>query len=163
VQHPVLDIGDETGEHALCREFSESCPKHPRRRFLPAVSAHGGAMNFSAFPSPADIKLESFRASRAWKSKPPIRFCVSKEVFTMSHVIRLQLIGRVTYYVGWIALVCGGLLHLNIAKTLFLAADLSKRNLFEVSVVCFLICIASELRAHAAPGNELSAAAKRAA
>ena len=49
--------------------------------------------------------------------------CVSKEDFTMSHVIRLQLIGRVTYYVGWIALVCGGLFHLNIATKLFLAVN----------------------------------------
>ena len=30
----------------------------------------------------------------------------------MSHIIRLQLIGRVTYYVGWIALVFGSLVHL---------------------------------------------------
>ena len=81
----------------------------------------------------------------------------------MSHVIRLQLIGRVTYYVGWIALVCGGLLHLNIATKLFLALRLPQRNLLEASVVCFLICIASELRAHALPGNELSADVRRAA
>jgi len=81
----------------------------------------------------------------------------------MSHVIRLQLIGRVTYYVGWIALVCGGLLHLNIATKLFLAVSLSKRNLLEVGVVCFLICIASELRAHALPGNELSTGVRKAA
>jgi len=67
----------------------------------------------------------------------------------MSHVIRLQLIGRVTYYVGWIALVCGGLVHLNIAAKLFWAMHLPQRNLFEASVMCFLICIASELRAHA--------------
>ena len=79
----------------------------------------------------------------------------------MSHVIRLQLIGRVTYYVGWIALVCGGLAHLNIARTLFLAVNLSKRSLLEVSVVCFLICIASELRAHALPGNEASTPVKK--
>jgi hypothetical protein len=81
----------------------------------------------------------------------------------MSDVIRLQLIGKVTYYVGWIALVCGGLLHLRIAAMLFLAASLTKRNLFEVSVVCFLIRIASELRAHALPENQLSTAVKRAA
>jgi len=81
----------------------------------------------------------------------------------MSHVIRLQLIGRVTYYVGWIALVCGGLVHLNIATNLFLAMRLTQRNLFELSVVCFLICIASELRAHALPGNEASTAVKRTA
>ncbi len=71
----------------------------------------------------------------------------------MSHVTRLQLIGRVTYYVGWIALVCGGLFHFNIAKTLFIAMGLPQRNLFEISVVCFLICVASELRAHASPAN----------
>jgi hypothetical protein len=46
---------------------------------------------------------------------------------------------------------------------LFLAASLTKRNLFEVSVVCFLICIASELRAQALPENQLSTAVKRAA
>ncbi len=81
----------------------------------------------------------------------------------MSHVIRLQLIGRVTYYVGWIALVCGGLLHLNIATRLFDAVRLAQRNLYELSVVFFLICIASELRAHALSGNEVSTAVKKAA
>jgi hypothetical protein len=79
----------------------------------------------------------------------------------MSHVIRLQWIGKVTYYVGWIALVCGGLFHLNIASKLFSAMTLMPRNLLEVSVMCFLICIASELRAHAMPGNELSATVKK--
>jgi len=71
----------------------------------------------------------------------------------MSHVSRLQLIGRVTYYVGWIALVCAGLFHLNIATKLFSAVNLTQRNVLEVSVVCFLICIASELRARPLPGN----------
>jgi hypothetical protein len=81
----------------------------------------------------------------------------------MNHVTRLRLIGRVTYYVGWIALVCGGLFHINIARKLFFAVGLPQRNLLEVSVVCFLVCIASELRAHALPGNELSTAVKKAA
>ena len=81
----------------------------------------------------------------------------------MSHVVRLQLIGRVTYYVGWIALVCGGLFHLNIATNLFLAMRLPQRNLFEASVVCFLICIASELRAHALPADEASTPVRKAA
>jgi hypothetical protein len=72
----------------------------------------------------------------------------------MSHAIRLRLIGRVSYYVGWVALACGGLLQLNLAKTLFLAVNLTKRNMLEVSVVCFLICIASELRVHVVPGTE---------
>ena len=74
----------------------------------------------------------------------------------MTHAVRLHLIGRITYYFGWIALLCGALLHFNIARTLFLAFNLAKRNLLEASVVCFLICIASELRAQVVPGNELS-------
>jgi hypothetical protein len=41
----------------------------------------------------------------------------------------------------------------NIATTLFMAMRLSQRNLLEVSVVFFSICMASELRAHALPGN----------
>jgi len=75
------------------------------------------------------------------------------EVMTMGHIARLQLVGRITYYVGWFTLVCGGLAHINIAKTLFMNLDLSQRNLFEVSVLCFLICVASELRAHMGTGE----------
>ncbi len=81
----------------------------------------------------------------------------------MDHTGRLQLIGRVTYYLGWIALVCGGLVHLNIARTLFAAMQLSQRNLFEVGVVCFLICIASELRARDSASKEMSSGLKKAA
>jgi hypothetical protein len=69
----------------------------------------------------------------------------------MGHLARLQLIGRVTYYVGWITLLCGGLVHLSVATNLFLAMRLTQRNLFEVSVACFVICIASELRARDVP------------
>ncbi|MGA2648536.1 MAG: hypothetical protein ABSF15_27965 [Candidatus Sulfotelmatobacter sp.] len=65
----------------------------------------------------------------------------------MGHIARMQLAGRVTYYVGWIALVCGGLVHVNLAKSLFLAVKLTQRNLFEVSVASLMICIASEVRA----------------
>jgi hypothetical protein len=81
----------------------------------------------------------------------------------MDHFARLQLVGRVTYYLGWIALLCGGLVHLNVARRLFLAMDLSQRNLFEVSVVCFLICIASELRARDSAGAEVANTVSRAA
>jgi len=81
----------------------------------------------------------------------------------MGHFARLQLIARVTYYVGWIALLCGGLLHLNIARNLFLAINVSKRNLFEVGVMCFLICIASELRARDVAGREMPGVVKKAA
>jgi hypothetical protein len=65
----------------------------------------------------------------------------------MGHLARLQLVGRATYYLGWISLICGGLFHLKIGQSMFLALSLSKRNLFEMSVVCFVICMASELRA----------------
>ncbi|PYX11078.1 MAG: hypothetical protein DMG88_00350 [Acidobacteria bacterium] len=73
---------------------------------------------------------------------------------TVGHFVRLQLIGRVTYYLGWIALVCGGLVHFQIARAVFAALSVNKRNLFELSVVCFLICMASELRALALGKDE---------
>ena len=65
----------------------------------------------------------------------------------MGHFARLQLVGRITYYLGWVSLLCGGLVHLNIGRTLFMAMSLNKRNLFEVSVMLFVICMASQLRA----------------
>ena len=79
----------------------------------------------------------------------------------MGHFARLQLVGKVTYYVGWVALVCGGLVHINVGKALFLKIDLSQRNLLELSVLCFLICVASELRALVPAGNELPSIVKR--
>jgi hypothetical protein len=79
----------------------------------------------------------------------------------MGHFARLQLVGRITYYAGWLALVCGGLVHLNVGRNLFLAVNLSQRNLFEVAVVCFLICVASELRAQTPAGTEMPSAVKR--
>jgi hypothetical protein len=80
----------------------------------------------------------------------------------MDHVTRLELIGKVTYYLGWITLVCGGLVHLSIARSLFAAVNLSKRNLFEVSLACFVICIASELRARDSAGAAMSGLKKAA-
>ena len=79
----------------------------------------------------------------------------------MDRSARLHLSGRVTYYVGWIALFCGGLLQLNIAKAFFLAISLTKRNLFEISIVCFVICMASEVRALASTEKELPSVLKR--
>jgi hypothetical protein len=79
----------------------------------------------------------------------------------MGHFARLQLVGKVTYYVGWVALVCGGLVHINVGKALFLKIDLSQRNLLELSVLCFLICVASELRALVPAGNEMPSIVKR--
>jgi hypothetical protein len=71
------------------------------------------------------------------------------------------MVGRISYYVGWIALLCGGLVHLNIAKALFAAMSLTKRNLFEVSIICFVICMASEVRVLATPEKDLPAVVNR--
>jgi hypothetical protein len=79
----------------------------------------------------------------------------------MDRSARLHLVGRITYYVGWIALLCGGLVHLNIARTLFMAMSLTQRNLFEVSVVCFVICVASEVRALAPAEKELPSVVRK--
>lgn len=81
----------------------------------------------------------------------------------MGHFARLQLVGRVTYYIGWLALLCGGLAHFSVGKGLFLAMNLTQRNLFEVSVVSFLICIASELRARDSVGAEVIVKSRAAA
>ena len=79
----------------------------------------------------------------------------------MDRSARLHLVGRITYYVGWIALLCGGIVQLNIAQALFMSIGLTKRNLFEVSVMCFVICVASEIRALASDEKELPSAVKR--
>lgn len=81
----------------------------------------------------------------------------------MNHVARLQLVGRVTYYLGWIALLCGGLVHINIARGLFTSMSLSQRNLFELAVVCFVISMASEIRARDVEGKDMSGGLRKAA
>jgi hypothetical protein len=81
----------------------------------------------------------------------------------MGHFTRLQLVGRVTYYLGWITLLLGGLVHLNIGRPLFLALSLTKRNLFELSVVLFVICMASQLRALTLADSQASGVRKIAA
>ena len=67
----------------------------------------------------------------------------------MGHSARMLLVGRVTYYLGWIALLCGGVMHL---MRVYVARGLSQRNLLEFSVACFAVCIASELRARGSAG-----------
>ena len=81
----------------------------------------------------------------------------------MDRSARLHISGRVTYYVGWIALFCGGLVHLNMGTVLFTSIRLTQRNLLEVSLVSFLICIASEVRALASTEKELPSVVKKAA
>jgi hypothetical protein len=79
----------------------------------------------------------------------------------MDRSARLHLVGRITYYVGWVSLLCGGLVQLNIAKALFMSVSLTKRNLFEVSLACFVICMASEVRALTTSEKELPIVVKR--
>ncbi len=81
----------------------------------------------------------------------------------MDHFTRLYSIAKITYYVGWIALLCGGLAHIGIATRLFIAMRLPQRNLLELGVVCFVICIASELRARDAAGSAITSVSKKAA
>ncbi|MGA2965193.1 MAG: hypothetical protein ABSD64_03205 [Terriglobales bacterium] len=71
----------------------------------------------------------------------------------MDRSTRMHFIGKVTYYIGWLALLCGGLAHTNIAANFFMAMHLPQRNLLEICVVSFVICIASELRAGNAAGH----------
>jgi len=79
----------------------------------------------------------------------------------MDRSARLHIVGKATYYFGWITLLCGGLDHLGIGKAMFTALNLTKRNLFEVAVVCFLICLASEIRALSATEKEIPVIVKR--
>ncbi|MGA9977110.1 MAG: hypothetical protein WBQ08_00540 [Candidatus Sulfotelmatobacter sp.] len=79
----------------------------------------------------------------------------------MDRSARLHIVGKITYYLGWISLICGGLVHLGIARAMFTALSLTKRNLFEVAVVCFVICMASEVRALGATEKEVPVIVKR--
>jgi hypothetical protein len=60
---------------------------------------------------------------------------------------RLNLIARVTYYLGWLLLIIGGLVHAGLGKAFFQSIGLPQRNLFEAGMALFLICAASSLRA----------------
>lgn len=79
----------------------------------------------------------------------------------MGHSARLQLVGRITYYLGWVALLCGGLVQVKIGQAMFLAMSISKRNLFELAMASFVICIASELRANDKAQAETATVVKR--
>ena len=65
----------------------------------------------------------------------------------MESVARLQFAARITYYLGWFSAALGALSHFFLGLGLRLdAISLTKRNLFEASVLFFMICMASELR-----------------
>jgi hypothetical protein len=60
---------------------------------------------------------------------------------------RLILNARVTYYLGWLTFLIGGLAHFMIGTAFFLSMNLSQRNLLEAAVALFLIWVASSMRA----------------
>jgi hypothetical protein len=68
------------------------------------------------------------------------------EGINVDNITRMHWVASITYYLGWIAAVCGALVHFNVAIKTFLALRLSQRNLFEASVIFFVICVASTLR-----------------
>jgi hypothetical protein len=47
----------------------------------------------------------------------------------MDRAMRLHVVAKIMYDVGWVALVGGTLVHLNIANRVFSVVDLSKRSL----------------------------------
>ncbi|MGA9526808.1 MAG: hypothetical protein WBS24_01700 [Terriglobales bacterium] len=63
---------------------------------------------------------------------------------------RLCLISRIAYYAGWLFALCGALVHFGLGAVVLRNANLPKRNLFEASVMLFLISATSALRAIAA-------------
>ena len=65
----------------------------------------------------------------------------------MDSANRLKLAARITYYLGWITAVCGALVHFTLGAGMFRAISLPQRNLFEASIVLFIISIASAVRA----------------
>jgi hypothetical protein len=67
----------------------------------------------------------------------------------MDRLKRLHLTARSTYYLGWITAFLAAVLHLVRLDNLLLAVNISSRNLLEASIVFFLACAASELRAQA--------------
>ena len=84
----------------------------------------------------------------------------------MDHLTRLNLIARITYYLGWIAGVAAALLHIaKFGSALQRTVNVSDRNLLQASLLLFAICMASELRAlaYTAAGEMPSAARKQAA
>jgi hypothetical protein len=68
----------------------------------------------------------------------------------MDHVARLQLISKVSYYAAWVFAFCGALAHFGVVA-IFRSMELSQRNLFEGSLMFFLISAVSVLRAGAVP------------
>jgi uncharacterized membrane protein YidH (DUF202 family) len=83
----------------------------------------------------------------------------------MDRLARLHLVARITYYLGWIAAILAGGLHIDkFGTALERAVNLSDRNLLEASFLLFVMCMASEVRTLVfASSNEMPAAKRQAA
>jgi len=64
----------------------------------------------------------------------------------MDSSVRLQLVARITYYLGWITAICGGVVHFFGVVAAKFPVTLGQRNLFEATVLLFIISIASATR-----------------
>ena len=65
----------------------------------------------------------------------------------MDSATRLQLVGRVTYYLAFVLAICGTAVHFGVGAEMFRSMGTSPRNLLEGSVLFFLISAVSVLRA----------------
>lgn len=65
----------------------------------------------------------------------------------MDRLTRLHITGRSTYYLGWIMAFVAALVHFVRLDRILMHVNLSPRNLLEASLLFFLACAASELRA----------------
>jgi uncharacterized membrane protein len=65
----------------------------------------------------------------------------------MESATRLKLAARVSYYFAFLCALLGILLHFGTGKAMFLSIGVSQRNLFEASLLLFLISATSALRA----------------
>jgi hypothetical protein len=74
----------------------------------------------------------------------------------MDSATRLKLIARISYYLGWLATLCGAAVHFGLGTAVFRAVEISKRNLFEGGLMFFLISAVSVLRASAASNQTKS-------
>jgi len=75
---------------------------------------------------------------------------------------RIQSIGTITYAIGWISIVIGVIyrvcLYSGRGAHIAIATNVSPRNLLQLSLLAFVIAIASDIRrsAHSAKSDEHS-------
>lgn len=74
----------------------------------------------------------------------------TQEHTMMDSATRLQLIARISYYIGWLCALCGALVHFGLGTAALRSINITQRNLFEASLMFFVISAASVLRANAA-------------